>query len=77
MHILKFSFTANLLCIIQYHPRGLGWLPVLVLPDAKPFDQILSALKFGMKTVLLPLEPRHILHRHTTKAEETAFIRDL
>lgn len=38
--------------------------PVLVLPDAEPFDKVLSALKFGMKTVLLPLEPRHILHCH-------------
>lgn len=38
---------------------------MLVLPDAEPFDQVLSALKFGMKTVLLPLEPRHILHCHT------------
>lgn len=38
--------------------------PVLVLPDAEPFDQVLSALKLGMKTVLLPFEPRHVLHRH-------------
>lgn len=45
--------------------RGAGLLPVLVLPDAEPFDQVLSALQFGMKTVLLPLEPRHVLHRHT------------
>lgn len=37
---------------------------MLVLPDAEPFDQILGALKFGMKTVLLPFEPGHVLHRH-------------
>lgn len=37
---------------------------MLVLPDAEPFDQILCALKFGMKTVFLPFEPRDILHCH-------------
>lgn len=37
---------------------------MLVLPDAEPFDQILGALQLGMETVLLPLEPNHILHRH-------------
>lgn len=37
---------------------------MLVLPDAEPFDQILGALKFGMKTVLLPFEPGHVLHCH-------------
>lgn len=43
----------------------LGFIhPVLVLPDAEPFDQILGALKFGMKAVLLTFEPSHILHRH-------------
>lgn len=40
-------------------------LPVLVFPDAEPFDQILGALQFGVKTIFLPLEPGHILHRHT------------
>lgn len=43
---------------------------MLVLPDAEPFDQILGALKFGMKTILLPFEPRHILHRHTERGKE-------
>lgn len=37
---------------------------MLVLPDAEPFDQILGALKFGMKTVLLPFEAGHVLHCH-------------
>lgn len=45
--------------------KNLGFIhPVLVLPDAEPFDQILGALKFGMKTVLLTFEPGNILHRH-------------
>lgn len=37
---------------------------MLVLPDAEPFDQILGALQFGMKTIFLPFEPSHVLHRH-------------
>lgn len=47
---------------------------MLVFPDAEPFDQVLGALKFGMKTILLPFEPSHVLHRHTekeSKEEET------
>lgn len=45
--------------------RALSFIhPVFVLPDAEPFDQILGALKFGMKTVLLTFEPSHVLHRH-------------
>lgn len=42
-------------------------LPVLVLPDAEPFDQVLGALQFGVKTVFLPFESRHILHRHAIR----------
>lgn len=42
-------------------------LPVLVLPDSEPFDQILGALQFGMKTIFLPFEPSHVFHRHTAK----------
>lgn len=43
----------------------LGFIhPVLVFPDAEPFDQILGALQFGVKAIFLPLEPGHILHRH-------------
>lgn len=47
---------------------------MLVFPDAEPFDQVLGALKFGMKTILLPFEPSHVLHRHAekeSKEEET------
>lgn len=41
----------------------LGFIyPVLVLPDAEPLDQVLGALEFGVKTILLTFEPRHILH---------------
>lgn len=43
---------------------------MLVLPDAEPFDQILGALKFGMKTILLPFKPSHILHGHTERASK-------
>ena len=53
---------------------------MFVLPDAEPLDQILGALKFGMKTVLLPFEPSHILHRHAEgvrKHEETKKNREI
>lgn len=43
---------------------------MLVLPDTEPFDQILGALKFRMETILLPLEPSHVFHRHTERASE-------
>lgn len=44
-------------------------VPVLVFPDAEPFHQILGALKFGMKTVLLPFEPGDVLHRHAEERQ--------
>lgn len=50
-------------------PGRRSFVPVLVLPDAEPFDQILGALKFGVKTVLLTFEPGNILHRHTEDRE--------
>lgn len=37
---------------------------MLVFPDAEPFDQILGALQFGVKTIFLSFKPGHILHRH-------------
>lgn len=43
---------------------------MFVFPDAEPFDQILGALQFGMKTILLPFEPSHVLHRHTESARK-------
>lgn len=54
-HLIRVCWAAEVLGFIH---------PVLVLPDAEPFDQILGALQFGMKTVLLAFEPSHILHRH-------------
>lgn len=45
-------------------------LPVLILPNAEPFDQVLGALQFGMETILLPFEPSHVLHRHTGRASK-------
>lgn len=35
---------------------------MLILPDPEPLDQVFGALQFGVQTVLLPLEARHILH---------------
>lgn len=43
---------------------------MLVLPDAEPFDQILGALQFGMKTIFLPFEASHVLHRHAEGKEK-------
>lgn len=37
---------------------------MLVLPDAEPLDQVLGALEFGVETILLTFEPRHVLHGH-------------
>lgn len=54
-HLIHVCWVANVLGFIH---------PVFVLPDAEPFDQILGALKFGMKTILLSFEPSHVLHRH-------------
>ena len=46
-------------------------VPVLVLPDVEPFDQVLGALKFGVETILLTFEPRHIFHGHTVDTDIT------
>lgn len=48
-----------------------GCLPVLVLPNPEPFNQILGALKFGMETIFLALKPRHVLHCHAEKDQRT------
>lgn len=58
-------FLLSHLIHVYWLAEVLGFVhPVLVLPDAEPFDQILGALKFGMKTILLPFKPSHILHGH-------------
>lgn len=44
--------------------------PMLILPDPEPLDQVFGALQFGVQTVLLPLEARHILHGDTDKQKK-------
>lgn len=42
---------------------------MFIFPDAKPFNQILGALEFGVKAIFLPFESGHILHGHAEKDE--------
>lgn len=39
--------------------------PMLILPDPEPLDQVFGALQFGVQTVLLTFEARHVLHGDT------------
>lgn len=46
-------------------PGGLSFVhSVFVLPDAEPLHQVLGALQFRMKAVLLTFEPGNVLHGH-------------
>lgn len=54
-----------------------GWaLPVLVLPDPEPLDQIFGALQPGVQAVLLAFEAGHVLHGHTGEETGSESIRE-
>ena len=46
-------------------------IPVFVFPDAEPLHEVLGALEFGVQTVLLTFEPRHVLHGDAIDIENT------
>ena len=50
-------------------------LPVLVLPDPEPLDQVFGALEPGVQAVFLAFEAGHILHGHTGEQTEAESIR--
>lgn len=50
-------------------------LPVLVLPDPEPLDQIFGALQPRVQAVLLAFEAGHVLHGHTGEETGSANIR--